>query len=164
MVTERDSIGTAPGRSELLDEGSHPAVCSSAGWARLKCLIGDEAASKTMWAIKGAAGTLPCLMRWNVVQARSELHLPDSSGTLVPHTCFDMRKLRLRTDADLRAAARMLFSEKPARAKKSFETLEQFLGIDNNPAVCFSIQIVLSSGTGSIQNGDVIVFLVWLNH
>ena len=102
-------------------------------FGRLQCLIGDEAALKAMWAVKGAAGTLPCLFCWNVVQARSELHLSDPSGTLVPHTCFDMGQLKLRTDADFGAAALMLSSEKPLRTRKAFETLEQSLGINFNP-------------------------------
>ena len=102
-------------------------------FGRLRCLIGDEAALKAMWAVKGAAGTLPCLFCWNVVQARSDLHLSDPSSTLVPHTCFDIGQLQLRTDAELAAAALMLSSEKPLRTKKAFETLEQSLGINFNP-------------------------------
>ena len=47
------------------------------GWEFLfgsvSVLVGDEGALKSMYAVKGASGTIPCIFCWNVVQARSTL-------------------------------------------------------------------------------------------
>ena len=102
-------------------------------FAKLHCLIGDEAALKSMWNIKGAAGTVPCLFCWNVVQRRSELHLHDRSSNLVPHTCFDTARLKLRSDRDFRDAISLLSAEQATRSKAEFAKLEQSLGINYHP-------------------------------
>eukprot|EP00435_Cladocopium_sp_Y103_P053176 s772_g17.t1 len=102
-------------------------------FARLGGLLGDEAALKAMWSVKGASGTVPCLFCDNVVQSRSNLHSYDVTGTLVPHTEFNMARLRLRTDQDFRDAAGRLSRERPIRNKRDFELLEQSLGINFCP-------------------------------
>ena len=99
----------------------------------MKVLVADEAALKAMWAVKGAAGTLPCLMCWNLVQQRGGLHLEDTTGKLVPHTCTDLSKILARTDEDFKTAAKHLASEKLRRNKKRFEQLEQSMGINYVP-------------------------------
>jgi len=96
-------------------------------------LVADEAALKAMWAVKGAAGTVPCIMCWNLVQQRGGLHLEDSTGRLVPHTRTDLNKILARTDEDFKTAARHLAAEKVVRTKKQFEILEQSLGINYTP-------------------------------
>ena len=102
-------------------------------FARLKGLLGDEAALKAMWGVKGASGTLPCLLCDNVVQSRSNLHKYDITGTLVPHTEFNMRRLRLRTSQFFADAATRLSNERARRSKKDFEVLEQSLGVNYSP-------------------------------
>lgn len=91
--------------------------------ARLGLMIGDESALKQMLSVKGASGTIPCLKCWNVVAASSELHLSDPHGILVPHTCLDTSKLKLRTDAHLLSAARHLQSEKAVRSASAASSL-----------------------------------------
>ena len=102
-------------------------------FANMKVLVADEAALKSMWAVKGAAGTLPCLMCWNLVQQRGGLHLSDATGRLVPHTCTELNKILLRSDEDFRTAAMHLVAEKRIRTKKQFEILEQSMGINYVP-------------------------------
>ena len=93
-------------------------------------LVGDEGALKSMYAVKGASGTIPCIFCWNVVQARSTLADHDETGHLQPHTCTDLFKIKCRSDADFANAALLLTTEKARRNKKEFETLEQSLGIN----------------------------------
>ena len=102
-------------------------------FARLGGLLGDESALKQMWSVKGASGSLPCLFCDNVVQSRSNLHLYDVTGTLIPHTEFNVARLKLRTDQDFMAAARQLTRERSLRNKRDFEQLEQSLGINFCP-------------------------------
>ena len=112
-------------------------------FARLKGLLGDEAALKAMWGVKGASGTLPCLLCDNVVQSRSNLHKYDITGTLVPHTEFNMRRLRLRTSQFFADAATRLSNERARRSKKDFEVLEQSLGLTTHPTASCSTQPVI---------------------
>ena len=91
--------------------------------ARLGRMIGDEAALKQMLSVKGASGTIPCLKCWNVVAASSELHLHDATGTLVPHTCFDTSKFKLRTDEQMLSSARHLQSEHAVRSASTATSL-----------------------------------------
>ena len=99
-------------------------------FAQVRCLVGDEGALKSMYSVKGASGTIPCLFCWNIVQARSTLAEHDSSGYLQPHTCTNVDLIKSRSDADFANAALLLTTEKTRRNKKDFETLEQSLGIN----------------------------------
>ena len=102
-------------------------------FGQVSVLLGDEAALKAMWNVKGASGTVPCIFCWNIVAARSGLPEVDSTGNLVPHTCTDVSKLKLRSDADFAGAAQMLVRERPLRTVGNFKTLEQSLGVNYDP-------------------------------
>lgn len=102
-------------------------------FARLKCLIADEAALKAMWGVKGASGTIPCLLCWNIVSERSGLHLTDDTNMLRPHSETDLNNIRHRSDEHFVQAAAHLSAKHGTTTKKEFETLEQSLGINYIP-------------------------------
>lgn len=102
-------------------------------FATISLLVADEAALKSIWEFKGASGTLPCFFCKNVVLHRSDLHLNDSSGTLVSHAESDCSKLLLHTDESLRAVARMLGAQKDLLTRAAFEKLEQSVGLNHRP-------------------------------
>ena len=65
-------------------------------FACISTVIGDEAALKSCWSIKGASGSKPCMYCQNVVLHHLGLH--PHSDRLVSHVELDTSKLALETD------------------------------------------------------------------
>jgi len=85
----------------------------------VSCLVGDEGALKSMYSVKGASGTIPCIFCWNIVQARSTLADHDSTGHLQPHTCTDLSKINCRSDADFANAALLLTTRRLEETRRN---------------------------------------------
>ena len=78
-------------------------------FARLGFTIGDEAALKTSWRLKGASSFRPCALCQNVVNGR----LLDAIGSQVDLRCADMSLLQLHTDESFRECWNRLAAARP---------------------------------------------------
>lgn len=101
--------------------------------AKLMSVIGDEAALKHFWSVKGASGTKVCFKCVNVVSSISGL-IPFSAGGIVAADCSDISRFTLHSDESLWAAA-----DKAHRHRHSpttqFARLTQALGIAYHKAM-----------------------------
>ena len=102
-------------------------------FASLNTVVGDEAALKSAFDVKGASGVCPCPLCSNVVSRHSGLEDHDSSGSLVPIQETDAGKFRARSDQDLWTAHHLLASSHGTTSKAAFEQLEKSLGVNYNP-------------------------------
>lgn len=93
---------------------------------RLKRLIGDEAALKTVWLAKGASGTRPCLFCGNVVAVSSGL--ADELPHAVDTSCSDPDLFLQVSDDDLWRAFDRLKEAKGRGTKRDFVLLQQASG------------------------------------
>jgi hypothetical protein len=96
-------------------------------------MISDESALKQAWAVKGASGTLCCMLCRNVVKPESELHITDSTGFLIPLTELDPSRFCCHTNNSIRDAALTLSAAEPNMNKTAFNQLQQTLGLNHCP-------------------------------
>lgn len=121
-------------RSLLLD----PVPAARAGFAldlgagaslirlRVSSVVGDEAALKSVWGSKGAAGTRPCFFCGNCVSISSKL--ADGSPELIDISCADPSLFQLCADADVWSAYDHLAEQQPRLSRADFAILEQASG------------------------------------
>lgn len=127
-------------RSLLLD----PLAAASAGFAldlgggarlirlRISSVVGDEAALKSVWNSKGAAGTRPCFFCGNCVSMSSQLAA--QSPDLIDISCSDPSLFQLCEDADVWSAYDHLAAQQPRLNRTDFAILEQASGHAGRPA------------------------------
>ena len=89
-------------------------------FACISTVIGDEAALKSCWSIKGASGSKPCMYCQNVVLHHLGLH---------PHSDLDTSKLALETDDSVLQGARSLAEAFGTISRAQFEKMEKAPGI-----------------------------------
>lgn len=102
-------------------------------FAKFGILVSDEAALKSVWNNKGAAGTLPCILCSNVVAFSSRLHETDTSNLLVPSTETDISKFVLRSDDSIQQTLTMLGQQRNVLSVAAFQKLEQSVGLNYRP-------------------------------
>jgi len=100
---------------------------------KLVSVIGDEAALKQFWGVKGASGTKICFKCLNVVSHASNLVSFSSEG-LVAAECTDHSRFILHSDASLWAAADKAHGHRHI-AVGQFSRLIQALGIAYHEAM-----------------------------
>ena len=102
-------------------------------FAKLGLMISDESALKQTLMCKGASGTKMCCCCLNMVDVKSELHLHDPTGTLIPSTCVDVALWEPQTDAGVRVIMAQLRDEHERLGKTAFEALETRIGYSYSP-------------------------------
>ena len=98
-------------------------------WARLECVLADEAALHAIMGCKGSGGLRCCLLCSNVFNTR----YVDDKGMLaehqaVTHSCSDASRLKLHTDASIFAVIATLRERQPILNAADFEKLSMQLG------------------------------------
>ena len=101
--------------------------------AKLGLVIADESALKSLYENKGASGYMTCILCRNCVMTRSNLHVFDTSGFLLPLTENDINKFSPATSASIKSSIDLLASKKNTMLKGQFEKLESALGYNFNP-------------------------------
>ena len=99
---------------------------------RISMIVGDEAALKQIWSVKGSAGTMMCMLCRNVVASVSDLD-SHASGSLLPSCVTTLAGVVAHTDGSIQANAQFLASQKPIVSKAAFDRLEQGLGLSFAP-------------------------------
>ena len=99
-------------------------------FAEMHTMVGDEAALKMVFDIKGASGTLPCGLCTNLV---SRLQEHDRTGTLLPLHTTDHTLLRSVSNESAWQTQALLISREATMTKKDFGQLQQSLGVNCNP-------------------------------
>ena len=101
-------------------------------WSIAK-LIGDEAALKTVWLSKGAAGIRPCLFCANVVSRHSDL---SENPSLVDIGCSDPSQFVRVSDQDMWDSFDNLASQKDVLNRREFAILERASGSPRRTPPC----------------------------
>ena len=102
-------------------------------WAKLSNILGDEAALKSTWSVKGASGLKPCMLCKNVCAQRSGLPQHDVNNYLVDLACSDFSKFDLCTDNDLWQMQDTLLAQQPVLSNAALDRLEKATGMTCNP-------------------------------
>lgn len=120
--------GTSFATGVVLSNGNDCNVltCHFAGF------LGDEKALKEVWCLKGASGSRPCITCTNLIQFVDE---SARNGTnLQGMDCWDMRKLRRTSDAEVfDMADRLKALHDGGCTKIAMARLEQMLGMTYDP-------------------------------
>ncbi|CAE8715593.1 unnamed protein product, partial [Polarella glacialis] len=106
-------------------------------FATISNVLGDEAALKTTWSSKGAAGLKPCMLCKNVVSRSSGL--ADSSDFLQDITCPAHALFGCASATDIWALADTLAEQKLVLSKKDFANLEMATGLSHPTSLLGSI-------------------------
>jgi hypothetical protein len=106
-------------------------------FATISNVLGDEAALKTTWSSKGAAGLKPCMLCKNVVSRSSGL--ADSSDYLQDITCPVHALFDCASATDIWALADKLAEQKLVLSKKDFANLEMATGLSHPTSLLSSI-------------------------
>lgn len=93
---------------------------------KISAIVGDEAALKSIWGSKGAAGTKPCFYCANLVAMQAGIS-SDCPG-LIDIACCDPARFQAYSDRDVWAAFDDLASKRHQVSKKEFSVLEQAAG------------------------------------
>lgn len=104
--------------------------------ADLKHILADEAALKSVWSCKGAAGIRPCMLCRNVMALRSDL--TEGQEYLVDVACSDPARFHLSTDEDIWEAWDNLASKHGRVTKAAFGNLEKASGFSYDPDALLS--------------------------
>lgn len=102
-------------------------------FGRISMVVGDEAALKQVWSVKGASGTMLCMQCRNVVASASDLDTHASAGSLLPSCITSLAGVVGHTDGSIQANAQFLAAQKPRASKAAFDRLEQGLGLSFAP-------------------------------
>ena len=108
-------------------------------FAKFGRLLGDEAAGKSVWSVKGAAGTRPCLDCKNVVSIatdRKESLIDfDDAHYLVDISCPDVARFDPMSNEELWRSHDILSRMKttPGITRAEFENVEKASGVVFNP-------------------------------
>ena len=101
---------------------------------KVSILVGDERSIKDTWEIKGASGTMCCLLCRNIVLPCSELHTSDPTSTLQPSTNLDATKVIPQTRDSFMNAVRTLREQVGVLGPGAFKRLGQSLGLNYVPS------------------------------
>ena len=102
-------------------------------FARLSNILGDEAALKSIWSSKGAAGLFPCFNCKNVTLHSCELAQFDRGDYLVSIAHADAASFDAASNEDHWEKHDMLARSLPVMTKKAFGDREKAVGIAFNP-------------------------------
>ena len=97
----------------------------------LEVLVADEAALKHTVESKGAAGVLFCMPCSNVAPHKSRSG--DVSNDVVPSTCTNYARFKLRTNASTRELLRRLQEQEGRLSQARFRELEKAFGFNFRP-------------------------------
>lgn len=96
-------------------------------------VLGDEAALKSLWSVKGASGVRFCMFCANIVSKASELAAREPR--LIDASCSDPARFQRTTDQDIWQAFDRLSLEQGRMRKGEFEILERALGAKSQEQV-----------------------------
>ena len=129
LLESADFNGLANGCLLTMGPSSQSPKCLF--FAEMHTMLGDEAALKMVFDVKGASGTLPCPLCTNLV---SRLHEHDPTGRLLlPLHTTDYTLLRCVSDESAWQTQALLISREPTMTKKDFAQLQQSVGMNWNP-------------------------------
>jgi hypothetical protein len=119
----------------LLNTGDGPFLV----FAEINTKLGDESALKMCFDVKGASGSLICMLCRNITAHGSELDLYDRQRFFVASTCTDTSMFVRHTDQTVADAVELIRSSSGVVNKASFARMQQSLGINYAPlGVLFS--------------------------
>ena len=112
-------------------------------FAEINTKIGDEAALRSCFNTKGAAGSLCCMLCRNITAHGSELATHDKSRFFVASTCTDTTRFVPQSDQTVADAVAMIRANVGVGTKASFQKMQQALGINYAPlGVLFSHRLI----------------------
>ena len=94
---------------------------------KLGFMIQDGLAQKSIWSLKGDAGTRYCLFCSNLVSARSNL---DDDDELLTCNCWDMSQIVLANDEELKGTLQRVQDKAASLNKSDFKLWEQAVGFN----------------------------------
>ena len=138
-------------------------------FGEVSMLIGDEVALKESLDFRGASGTVLCPLCQNIVDHKSEIHLHDSTGRILPSTNLDPTLVQPHSDKSVRDTLKLLADKKNNASKAAFERAQQLTGWSLNlhgvllceqlsikpvSSICFDwMHTYLSSGLWNHETG-----------
>ena len=103
-------------------------------FAAFNNFLADEAALKSAFDLKGAAGLLPCMACRNVTSLQADLAENDPTSFLVDISCSDERCFQLNSDHDIwRMQDRLLGIQARSHTKQELQLAEKTMGMNCNP-------------------------------
>ena len=107
--------------------------CTSALKAELSNILGDEAALKSIWSSKGAAGMKPCMCCKNVISKNTSImgYVDATYFVTVEHT--RVADFDLNSNEEIWAMADDLALQNRVLNKQAFEQLQMCMGLLYNP-------------------------------
>lgn len=102
---------------------------------KLWAFVMDEAAMRSMWNVKGAAGRRPCALCKNCISkpAGASLETGTISSFFKDITCVNITEFEAMTDADAWEAVDHLDAQQNRMSKGKFEELQKNIGMTFNP-------------------------------
>ena len=101
-------------------------------FGEVSMLVGDETALKESLDFRGAAGTVLCPLCQNICDHRSEMHLHDCTGRIVPSTTLDTSLVQSHSDQSVQDTLRLLAEKKRNASKAAFNRAQQLTGWNLN--------------------------------
>ena len=87
-------------------------------FGQISMLVGDETALKESLDFRGAAGTVLCPLCQNICDHRSEMHVHDSTGSILPSTNLDTTLVQSHSDQSVQDTLRLLAEKKETHPKQ----------------------------------------------
>lgn len=107
-------------------------------FAHINTILGDESALKMFFDVKGASGSMLCMLCRNIIPHASELDTHDRRNFLVPSTCTDRNKFVPNTDQTIADAVALLRAN-VGGPPGHFKRMQQAVGLKYAPlGVLFS--------------------------
>jgi hypothetical protein len=134
----------------LINTSSGPCVI----FARIDIKLGDESALKSAFDVKGASGSLICMLCRNITSHHSRIDEHDRSNFFLASTCTDASRFVPQTDQTVADAVSILQNSSGIVNKTTFQRMQQALGINYAPhGMLFSMRLV-----GKISMVDSVMF------
>jgi hypothetical protein len=112
-------------------------------FAEIITKLGDESALKMCFDVKGASGTLMCMLCRNITAHGSELEAHDKKKFFLASTCTDTTRFVPQSDQTVADAVAMIRANVGVGTKASFARMQQAVGINYAPlGVLFSHRLV----------------------
>ena len=99
---------------------------------KLGMLLQDGAAHKTIYSLKGDAGTKFCIFCANLYTEKSNITMEDNEEVLVANA-WSLENIKQATDSDVMGTAQRLQVQSRALSSKDFEVWQQAVGMTFNP-------------------------------
>ena len=126
--------------------------------ARLCTILGDEAALKSIWSVKGAAGHKCCFKCINIVSNQSGLaDVAPTPGALLPARTVAVDRIQFHTDESLWTAADRAHAARHGPVGV-FQALQIAVGISHNPAM-----LLLDASLRSIARPITVTLFDWVH-